>query len=238
MEVRLWRRSPSRSDSSTASSTADSSAIAGVSSPPWIKRTDRSAANFSLLAKIAAWSVVFGIVLEDWDIFGMAWQHPYPYLIRASVGGVIVALGIAMEIRFSSLEAKAERKIRDWYSLRVAELNAETERLRKENNETALLLAYRSVGDMQAFEDAMRPFSGTKYAMEVFVAPAFTNPTMEPEIANFQWLLNMGLQRAGWILVNGYVSRRGNIGFGVWLLNIPDHPIYWATGQGSACRMA
>jgi hypothetical protein len=135
--------------------------MAGAS-PPWVLTVERKAANFSLLAKIAAWSVVFGIVLEDWDTFGIAWNHHFPYLIRASVGGAIVAVGIALEIRFSSLEAKSERRIRDWYALRVAELNAETESLRKENNETALLLADRTLGDAMAFADAMKEFRGTK----------------------------------------------------------------------------
>jgi hypothetical protein len=126
---------------------------------------------------------------------------------------------------FGRFSSNADKFARDWYA-------GETERLRKENNETALILGYRSVGDMQAFEDAMRPFSGTKYAMEVFVAPTFSNPTMTPEIASLQWHLNIGLQKAGWIMI-GHVSRRGSLGFGVWLLNISDHPI-----PGSGARDA
>ncbi len=130
MRVLFWRRSPLPANSSTASKTADSSAIAGVSPPPWVERTDRRASRFALLAKIAAWGVVFGVILEEWDILGIAWKRRFPYLIREAAGGLIVAGCVALEIRFSSLEARAERKIRDWYAVRVAELNVELEQER------------------------------------------------------------------------------------------------------------
>jgi hypothetical protein len=130
MNVRFRRRSPSRSDSSTTSSTADSSAVPPP--PPWVARMDRRAANFSQLANITGCFVVVGMVLEDWDIFGIVWKYHFPSLIPEAVGGFVVAIAIALELRFGSSQASAERKIRDWYALRVAELNLETERLRRE----------------------------------------------------------------------------------------------------------
>lgn len=54
-------------------------------------------------------------------------------IARAAIGGSVVAIGIALELWFSSRSAKAERKIRDWYAIRVRELNLliEQERIKR-----------------------------------------------------------------------------------------------------------
>ena len=166
--------------------------------------------------------VMASVLVEDFDILPMV-IHPSTREGIKAIGGIGVAVFIALEVMFGRFSSNADKFARDWYA-------GETERLRKENNETALLRAYRSVGDIQAFEDAMRPFSGTKYAMEVFVESAIyvnsqlASATMPPEIGNLQWQLNRGLQGAGWIML-GDVSRRGNLGFGVCVHRISDHPI-------------
>lgn len=66
-------------------------------------------------------------MVEDWDSFGKFIQQPDWAEGRVAVGGIVVALGIMLEIWFSSRSSSAERKIRDWYALRVAELNAQAE---------------------------------------------------------------------------------------------------------------
>jgi hypothetical protein len=156
----LWRRSPRRSDSSTASKTADSSAIAGVSPPPLVAALDRKASRYSLLETIAACSVVAGIVVEDWDAFGMFYNRPDWAIGRVAVGGAVVAAGIVLELWFGSRSSKAERKIRDWYALRVAELNAETARV---NLELARLKAPRSINNREGLISALLPLSGTEF---------------------------------------------------------------------------
>ncbi|MGD1072469.1 MAG: hypothetical protein ABSB15_20280 [Bryobacteraceae bacterium] len=163
MNVRFWRRPPRLSDSSTASNTADRSALAGVSpSDPWVEQIDRRAAKFSLLAKISAWSVVGGILLEDWDIIGMAWRYHFPYLIREGIGGLLVAIAIALEVRFSSLEASAERQIRDRYTVRIAELNlkAEQEHTRRVNLERHMLGRDLTQEQVSALKEKLSAFRG------------------------------------------------------------------------------
>jgi hypothetical protein len=68
-------------------------------------------------------------VVEDWDAFGMFYNRPDWAIGRVAIGGAVVAAGIVLELWFGSRSSKAERKIRDWYSLRVAELNLKAEEL-------------------------------------------------------------------------------------------------------------
>jgi hypothetical protein len=209
MLSRLWRASKA----SSTSNISENLAIAGVSSvPESINRLARSADNLSLAAEIAACIVVIGIVLEDWGAFSKLFRYPSWIGLRNAVGPLMVAGGIAFEILFSRLSSSRQRKERNWLGLRVAELDVETERLRKENNDTTLLLAYRSVGDMSALAEAMRAFSGTKYAIE------FSDSN---EAATLQWQLNAALNNAGWKAVS-HPSRSILDGYGVWIKTIAD----------------
>jgi hypothetical protein len=121
ISLRFWRWFPRRSDSSTAAKTPDSSAIADVS--PFVEEQDRKASKYSRLETIAAVSVIAGVLAENWDDFGMFYAHPNWAVGRVAIGGVVVAVGIALEILFSSRASSAERKIRDWYAIKVAEIN-------------------------------------------------------------------------------------------------------------------
>jgi hypothetical protein len=215
MNLRFWRIFARRSRSpkvSSTSSISDKSAIAGVSVsvPEWIDRQVRSADNLSLAAEIAAVIVVIGIVVEDFDKFSMLFNHPSWIALRNVCGPVMVAGGVAFEILFSNRSSSKEGNVRDWYALRVAELNVETERLRKENSDTALLLAYRSVGNMSAFEEAMRAFSGTTFVLEGIEG--------SNEVAHLQWELNTALRKAGWIR-RQFLAKQ-SIGFGVHILTV------------------
>lgn len=96
--------------------------------------------------------------------------------------------------------------------------------LRKQNQDTALLLAYRSLGDTSAFEDAMRAFSGTKYAIEFLDSN---------EAINFQWRLDIALKRAGWTAVRNPV-RRLNLGFGVSVLTVGNRNAALRSEAGDA----
>jgi hypothetical protein len=116
---------------------------------------DRKAARFSLAATIAAWSVVGGIVLEDWDNFVKLFTQPSWVTARSAIGGFIVAIGIALEIWFSSRSSSAERKIRDWYALRVAELD-----LARAEIEERIEPRRLSLQQQRAMADVLRPFKG------------------------------------------------------------------------------
>jgi hypothetical protein len=193
MNVRFWRRSPRLSEFSTVSNAADNSAVAGVSpSDPWVERMDRRAANFSLLAKISAWSVVGGILLEDWDVFGMAWKYHFPYLIREGAGGLIVAIAIAWEVRFSSLEASVERQIRDRYAMRIAELNLKAEQEQHARMKLEKEIAWRDINHEQqaSIRAALSPFAG----LHTYVSLGSEGD--EPK--NFAGLLIAALGAANW----------------------------------------
>jgi hypothetical protein len=161
MSLRFWRKRPRRSESSTASNTADNSAIAGESAPP--ASLDRKAARNSRLEIIAVLSVVAGIVAEDWDEFFKFAHNPNWTDGRIAVGGAVVVLGIISEIWFSSRSASAEREIRDWYALRVAELNlkAEQERLARVEIEERIQPRRLSIEQQKAITEALRRFKGS-----------------------------------------------------------------------------
>jgi hypothetical protein len=131
ISLRFWRWFSRRPDSSTASKTADNSDIAGVSPPPFVAALDRKASRYSLLETIAACSVIAGIVAETWDEFFKLFSQPNAMVARVAIGGFVVAVGIALEVWFASRASSSERKIRDWYALRVAELNLAAEQERR-----------------------------------------------------------------------------------------------------------
>jgi hypothetical protein len=86
------------------------SAIAGVSAPAWIARSVRVADNLFLAAEMAACIVVGGVVLEDWDKFGMFFYRPSWITARNVIGPIMVAGGIALEIVLSNRASHEERK--------------------------------------------------------------------------------------------------------------------------------
>ena len=185
--------------------------------PPWIAKSDRRSARFSRGETFFAYVVVFGVILEDLDKFPEMIAHPLSPEGITAVGGTLVALGIMLEVLCSSKSSHEEHRVRDWYA-------SETERLRAENNNTALLQAYRSIGDLAQFTEAMRPFSGTKFALEMYVVSSFVTSNATQEISTLQWWLQHGLRGAGWIMV-GHVSRRMNIGMGVVVMTLSNEPI-------------
>jgi hypothetical protein len=190
MSLHFWWRSPRRSDSSTPSKTAASSAIAGVSTPPFVARLDRKASRYSLLETIAACSVVAGIVCEDWDDFSKFIFQPDWAVGRVAIGGAVVALGIVLEIWFSSRSSSAERKIRDWYALRVAELNLQTEKER-----TARLRLERRSGPLRPTAEFGEMLRGKPVGrIEIWHPP-------KREIWEFALRISTFLKDAGWTVV-------------------------------------
>jgi hypothetical protein len=89
------------------------------------------------------------------------------------------------------------------------------EHLRKANNEMALLLSNRSVGDLRALEKAMKPFAGTKVVFDLHSFSWGVNG----EAHNLYLLLQNALYGAGWIKVRE-PSRRLQLGPGVAITTI------------------
>src|ERR1035437_9692988 len=125
MSWRVWRLFRRRSASSQASNTRRDSAISGErESPDWVADLDRKSSRYSRYELIAACGVVASVLLEVWDDLGMLYARPaWGEVARRATGGFFVAVFITLEITFSRLSASAEHKVRDWYALRVAELN-------------------------------------------------------------------------------------------------------------------
>ena len=109
--------------------------------------------------------VVAGLAMESGpDIMALLRRHvPLPRSLR---GEALVTIGVFGEVAIGLFIARSAKRQEMESATRIAELNAETERLRKENNDTALLLSYRSLGDTTAFVEAMRPFTGTVFIVE------------------------------------------------------------------------
>lgn len=195
MSLRFWRWFPRRSDSSIASNTADSSAIAGVSPSAFVAILDRKTSRYSLLETIAACSVVAGVVLEDWDEFLRFIDYPTWGTARVAIGGFVVAVGIALEIWFSSRSSSAERKIRDWYALRVAELN-----LKAEQENAARVKLEKEVSWRRLTPDQKRLVQERlrgRSAQHVYLVPGIPGP----EARGFTQSLNAALAGANWITI-------------------------------------
>jgi hypothetical protein len=169
--------------------------------------------------------VVIGLLMESgpeaWTaIINRIWPH------REVTGTALVTIGVFAEVAIGLFIARSAKRAQVSAEAQIAELNAETERLRKENNDFALLHAYRSVGDLAAFEEAMRPFAGTTYVLHF--------PEDSTECAYLQWELNTALKKAGWIWRLFRENR--NFSFGVWVCTVSerDKPFHSPAGEAIA----
>ena len=125
----------------------------------WIIRSERKSALFERIELASALLVVCAILTEDWDILPSV-VHPATKEGLKALGGICVAVFIAMEILFSQFAKRHDGIVRDWHIKRVAEINLETECLRKENNEMAQFLGDRTIGDLESFTLPLKRFPG------------------------------------------------------------------------------
>ena len=151
---------------------------------------------------LAGLTVFIGLGMESRSEWRNAWKEKR-WPTNNVTGSALVALGVFAEACLGIAGARSSRRKEIESGERIIELNAETERLRKDNNDTLILRSYRSVGNLSAFEDAMRPFAGTKYRIEML--------TDSNEVAQLQWELNNVLPKAGWISL-GPPDRRYQLG--------------------------
>src|ERR1035438_8489774 len=111
---------------------------------------------YQRLVEVGGVVVFIGLLIEDgpelWEALS---QHRLPS--RSVIGGIIVAIGVGVEVLFASLVTHASKRLQDFSDSRNAEfheraanaeertveLGAEVERLRKENNDISMVLADR-----------------------------------------------------------------------------------------------
>lgn len=125
------------------------------------------------LIEIGGVIVFLGLLIEDGpELWEALLRHRLPS--RGVIGGIIVAIGVGVEVLFASLVTHTSKRLQEFADARNAEfheraaeaerrtveLEAEVERLRKENNDISTLLADRTIKDLGGFMDAMRAFSG------------------------------------------------------------------------------
>jgi hypothetical protein len=128
---------------------------------------------FQRLIEIGGVIVFLGLLIEDGpELWEALLRHRLPS--RGVIGGIIVAIGVGVEVLFASLVTHTSKRLQELADARNAEfheraaeaerrtveLEAEVERLRKENNDISTLLADRAIKDLGGFMDAMRAFSG------------------------------------------------------------------------------
>jgi len=170
---------------------------------------------------IAALSVVAGIVAEDWDEFLKFAHNPNWTDGRIAVGGVAVVVGIILEIWFSSRASSAEREIRDWYALRVAELNLKAEQERLARVKLEQKFADRTLSEEQALAIAskVREFAGQEFSVTAY----WDNPESRGFANELAALL---VEFAGWIFAQGPSGQMfgGKIGVQVWSHPDADPP--------------
>ena len=121
-------------------------------------------------------------------LFDSIWPHAFAY---NAIANVMVFGGVVGELVISSRSSRVETDLRDENAKIIAALNAETERLRKENNDTIIMRSFRSLGDVTAFEAAMSPFPGTRFFIEHALDAT-------GEIGQLQGQLSRSLPAAGW----------------------------------------
>lgn len=90
--------------------------------PAAVIRAEKRSSRFSIAETCFGILVVAGVLYEDWDNLPMI-VHPNSPAGRMAIGGIVVAFGIVAEVWSSSRSSKAEHEVRDWYAMRVAELN-------------------------------------------------------------------------------------------------------------------
>jgi len=133
------------------------------------------------------------------------------------IGLLLVTAGVAGELAIEHKTHRAERKLRGInieiereMDITLTAADERIEQLRKENNETALVLKDRSLGNMLEFQQAMWAFRGTEYVLETGV---------DRESLSFKIRLNAALLGSEW-KTHGHVLRRLNLGEGVWILTV------------------
>jgi hypothetical protein len=113
----------------------------------------------------------------------------------------------ALRENLARLNALSEQEMRASVAL-----ESEVDRLRKDSSEMTLLHSYRSLGEMLAFETAMKDFNGTRYAIEFL--------GVDRECGNFQWILNGALRKAGWVRTPLPTIHRTNMHLGVLIMTV------------------
>jgi len=177
-----------------------------------LKTADIMASKSSLEHSVDSWEAVahcftalvgVGLIIEYRDPFVKFWNtHDWRYITDA-IGGILVTAGVAGEFITGLRSTSKDGQLREANSVltiraaetiaasneRIAELNVETEHLRKENNEMLIFLGDRRIIDPIEFQQAMYVFPETAIIMGV---------ADDREAIQFAASLRHNLMEAGW----------------------------------------
>ena len=142
----------------------------------------------------------------------------------------MVALGVFGETGLGIFIATSAKRAERESNERIAELNNETARLRKENNDTELLLNPRSIGDAAAFEQAMAKLREQNTSLNS-MQWGVTYPPHDNQV-RLHWPLFTSLQNAGWIAAR-QPQRVNTLSFGVHVNVVTElsEQLSWAIGS-------
>jgi hypothetical protein len=166
------------------------------------RQLDHKVVVWEVAERLFAALVIVGVFVEYGDKFLEFFHCPNVHTLGMIAGGALIAFGVLGEIWASSRGFKAERELDRENEKTIAELNREADREKAKLAELMLLSEWRTVGDLSAFEDAMRRFAGDQQYILQFAE----SEDKEPRQLMSQ--LHRALPNAGWIPI-GETPRRG-----------------------------
>jgi hypothetical protein len=173
--------------------------------------------------------VIVGVFVEYGDKFLEFFHCPNVHTLGMIAGGALIAFGVLGEIWASSRGFKAERELDRENEKTIAELNREADREKAKLAELMLLSEWRTVGDLSAFEDAMRRFAGDQQYILQFAE----SEDKEPRQLMSQ--LHRALPNAGWIPIGETPRRSWTLQRGVSIrrvVRMPD-PLFGSPAQNT-----
>jgi len=142
--------------------------------------------------KLCGYAVVFGVVLEYVPKLVGFIGDPSWLSFRDLIGGILIALGVAGELRFGNRASELRDELNARKNLRIAELNELAERERLARIEIEERLAFRTLTDdqKQHMAEILKVYSGQRYV------PYCVTPT--PDVAGVCAWLSEVLKMGEW----------------------------------------
>lgn len=157
--------------------------------------------------------VVIGVVLEYRKAFVGLWNHftltELRAFVRETLGGILVAIGVAGELWFGFLADRKDNKLRSINAERIAELNLSAERERLARVKLEAHLAPRSMSNEQQDKLIAEVRSMPPQHMDVIVIGS------TPEILNFERMVTEPIAHAGWKVKVSHATGTGIIVRGI-----------------------
>jgi len=169
--------------------------------------------NLENWAHVGAAIVVAGVIIEYKTPLWTFLQTWAITVLVPAIGGILIAVGVGLEMLMGILASRREHKLRDENAKETAELylRAEKERharvkLEQSMADAKLLLSQRQIGDMETFVQELGLFPGTRAAV-------LYDRTLDA--LHLAMHLTSALNRCGWTVS---VDSRDMLPEGVWVM--------------------